>query len=98
MTRPFARKPRKVKEPPVPVTYEESDAVRHVAERLIRLFPARFGWTTNFRIGYQPLNATAQEALVAHELCHGEMTEKGTLRVVPHDLEEFRFVVAQWGP
>lgn len=43
------------------------------------------------------LDATQQEALVAHELCHGSMSEKGALRVEKHDLEEFRFVVAQWG-
>jgi hypothetical protein len=143
------RRSRTPKEPPVPVTYEESDAVRRVAERIIRLFPGRFGWTTNFRIGYvferggrpradakldfaarfikvpplwhglqgfdavalvkvwfwdgypalgfTALSAEQQEALIAHVLCHGEMTEKGALRVVPHDLEEFRWVVANYG-
>lgn len=43
------------------------------------------------------LAAEQQEALVAHELCHGSMSERGALRVEKHDLEEFRFVVAQWG-
>jgi len=47
--------------------------------------------------GWGQLNAEQQEALVAHELCHGSMSEKGALRVEKHDLEEFRFVVAQWG-
>jgi hypothetical protein len=47
--------------------------------------------------GWSRLNAEQQEALVAHELCHGSMSEKGALRVEKHDLEEFRFVVAQWG-
>lgn len=138
MPRPFSiRKPR---EPKVPVTYEESPAIKSVAERLIRLYPVQFGWTANFKIGYvvirglklnldkkEPwgkfkkvpplyrgltnldavveivgagwdrLNAEQQEALVAHELCHGSMSEKGALRLEKHDLEEFRFVVAQWG-
>ena len=132
---------RKPKEPRVPLTYEESDVVRDVAGRLIRLFPAAFGWTTNFKLGYllvhgsrrgsdrrldamakfrkvppvyhgitgydavvevhewawNELTAEQQEAIVSHELCHGEMTEKGTLRIVRHDLEEFAWVVRQYG-
>jgi hypothetical protein len=44
-----------------------------------------------------PLTAEQQEALVAHELCHGSMSEKGTLRVERHDLEEFVFVVREYG-
>ena len=44
------------------------------------------------------LGPTEQEALVAHELCHGSMSEKGALRVVKHDLEEFGFVVRKYGP
>lgn len=47
--------------------------------------------------GWSRLNAEQQEALIAHELCHGSMSEKGALRLEKHDLEEFRFVVAQWG-
>lgn len=47
--------------------------------------------------GWNRLAAEQQEALVAHELCHGSMSERGALRVEKHDLEEFRFVVAQWG-
>ncbi len=47
--------------------------------------------------GWQRLAAEQQEALVAHELCHGSMSERGALRIEKHDLEEFRFVVAQWG-
>ena len=43
------------------------------------------------------LGAAEQEALVAHELCHGSMSEKGALRVVKHDLEEFGFVVRKYG-
>jgi hypothetical protein len=43
------------------------------------------------------LNAEGQEALVAHELCHGTMSDKGALRVVKHDLTEFHFVVGQYG-
>jgi hypothetical protein len=47
--------------------------------------------------GWSKLNAEQQEALIAHELCHGSMSERGALRVEKHDLEECRFVVAQWG-
>jgi hypothetical protein len=43
------------------------------------------------------LGSSEQEALVAHELCHGEMSAKGSLRVVKHDLEEFNFVVRKYG-
>ena len=43
------------------------------------------------------LTAEGQEALVAHELCHGTMSDRGTLRVVKHDLTEFHFVVGQYG-
>ena len=43
------------------------------------------------------LGPAEQEALVAHELCHGSMSEKGALRVVKHDLEEFGFVVRKYG-
>jgi predicted metallopeptidase len=44
------------------------------------------------------LNASQQEALITHELCHGSMSEKGALRVMKHDLEEFGFVVRKYGP
>lgn len=138
---PRPRRLHAPKDPPKPVVYEESGVVAEVAHRLIRLFPAAFGWTANFRIGYvmvsgarrkadrefdhmakfrkvpplyhgltdfdavvevkdvywHELNAEQQEALVAHELCHGAMSDKGALRVVPHDLTEFRFVVRHWG-
>jgi len=46
---------------------------------------------------WRNLAADQQEALVAHELCHGSMSEKGALRVVKHDLEEFGFVVRKYG-
>jgi Putative phage metallopeptidase len=136
----MVRRPRASKEIKVPVVYEESSEIKHVAERLIRLYPVQFGWVANFKIGFvivrglklnldkrEPwgkfkkvpplyrgltgldavvelvedgwhrLAAEQQEALVAHELCHGSMSERGALRVEKHDLEEFRFVVAQWG-
>lgn len=137
----MARRPRAPKAPPVPVVYEESPEVAIVANRLIRFFPAKFGWTSNFNLGYvmvtgskrrddrrfdamakfrktpplyhglsgfdavievrdwawAGLNAEQQEALVAHELCHGSMSEKGSLRVERHDLEEFLFVARQYG-
>ncbi len=46
---------------------------------------------------WDALAAEEQEALVAHELCHGSMSERGTLRVEKHDLTEFHFVVGQYG-
>ena len=136
----MVRRARKPREPRARVTYEESDVVREVAHRLVRVYPAHFGWINSFAIGYvmvhgsrrregeidvaakfrkvppvyhgitgydavvevhewawTELAAEQQEALIAHELCHGEMTEKGTLRVVKHDLAEFRWVVANYG-
>jgi hypothetical protein len=43
------------------------------------------------------LGPAEQEALIAHELCHGSMSDKGMLRVEKHDLEEFGFVVRKYG-
>ena len=43
------------------------------------------------------LDPSEQEALIAHELCHGEMSDKGAIRVMKHDLEEFNFVVRKYG-
>jgi hypothetical protein len=135
------RRPRKVKEPAAPVVYSESADISEIAHRLIRLYPMRFGWTTNFQLGYvmvqgarpkpdaerdymgkfrkvpplyhglvgfdavieikeiywRELDAVEREALVAHELCHGEMSDRGALRVVKHDLTEFHWVVRQYG-
>ena len=39
-----------------------------------------------------------REALIAHELSHFGTTEKGDLRIEPHDLEEFAFVARHYGP
>lgn len=46
---------------------------------------------------WRRLAAEQQEALVTHVLCHGSMSDKGALRVVKHDLEEFGFVVRKYG-
>jgi hypothetical protein len=35
------------------------------------------------------LGPAEQEALIAHELCHGEMSDKGAVRIMKHDLEEY---------
>lgn len=43
------------------------------------------------------LDASGQEALVAHELSHGMMSERGAIKVLKHDLEEFGFVVRHYG-
>lgn len=140
MARPF-RRPRKEKEPAVPVVYELSSDIASVMSRLVRLNPVQFGWTNNFKIGcvivrggkpkvdggcvilarfakappvwhgiagydalvivqdwaWSRLGADGQEALVTHELCHGSMSDKGALRLVKHDLEEFGFVVRKYG-
>lgn len=44
------------------------------------------------------LAADGKLALVAHELCHGSMSEKGALRLEKHDLSEFHFVARTYGP
>lgn len=135
-------RPRRVtsKAPKIELVYEHSSALEREIAELVTQFPARFGWTKNFRLagvivrggkpgatrtdvigrfrktppvyhgltGYDAVvevagwwwdSATLEQrsALVAHELCHGDMSEKGTLRLVKHDLEEFVFVVRQWG-
>lgn len=46
---------------------------------------------------WRSLTSIQREALIAHELCHPFVTEKGTLKLLTHDLEEFAFVAAQYG-
>jgi hypothetical protein len=58
------------------------------------------GYDAIFRVeewAWRRLGPAEQEALVAHLLCHGEMSDKGAVRVVKHDLEEFGFVVRKYG-
>ena len=43
------------------------------------------------------LDTRQREALTAHELCHVSVTEKGTVKLLPHDLEEFAWVARQYG-
>ena len=38
-----------------------------------------------------------REALVLHELCHIDRTEKGAVKLRKHDVEEFTVVVAEYG-
>ncbi len=40
----------------------------------------------------------AAEALSAHELTHLSVTEKGTVKLVKHDVEDFSWVVREYGP
>jgi hypothetical protein len=47
---------------------------------------------------WRALEPRQREALVAHELCHAFVTEKGTVKLLKHDLEEFHWVVRQYGP
>jgi hypothetical protein len=46
----------------------------------------------------EALEPRAFEALAAHEACHAFVTEKGTVKLLKHDLEEFHWVVRQYGP
>jgi hypothetical protein len=47
---------------------------------------------------WRDLTAEQRIALVDHELCHcGEDVDKGTLAVIPHDVEEFVGVVSRHG-
>lgn len=43
------------------------------------------------------LDARQREALTAHELCHVGVTEKGSVKLFRHDLEEFAWVARQYG-
>ncbi|HYI67111.1 MAG TPA: putative metallopeptidase [Candidatus Limnocylindrales bacterium] len=47
---------------------------------------------------WKRLSPTQREALTAHELCHPFITEKGTLKLLKHDLEEFSWVARHYGP
>ena len=51
-----------------------------------------------WRAVWTELEPRQREALVAHELCHVFVTDKGSLKLQPHDLEEFSWVVRQYGP
>lgn len=47
---------------------------------------------------WQVLTDKHREALVLHELLHlGQNEKSGALEIVPHDVEEFSFVVRQYG-
>jgi hypothetical protein len=133
---------RNPREPRPPITFEDSPAIREAADRLVRQYPAHFGWLTNFKVGYirvegsrkrqssnidvgakfrkvtgvyhgiTGLDAVVEihgwawkdaqddgtaEALDAHVLCHGDMTEKGALVTVQHEIGDFRWMVANYG-
>lgn len=50
------------------------------------------------KVVWEQLPEQAREALLAHELCHFEVNEeKGTLGTMGHDIEEFGFVVGEYG-
>jgi hypothetical protein len=74
-----------------------------VLARFVKVAPLWHGLTAYDAIirveewAWTRLSASQQEALVSHELCHGSMSEKGALRVMKHDLEEFGFVVRKYG-
>jgi hypothetical protein len=46
---------------------------------------------------WRHLSAEQREALVAHQLSHGVVTEKGALTVARHDLEDFAWVARNYG-
>jgi predicted metallopeptidase len=46
---------------------------------------------------WQHYDASQREALVAHELSHLGVSEKGTLRLEHHDLEEFAWIARHYG-
>lgn len=75
----------------------------HILARFVKAPPLWHGLTGYDAIvrvegwAWARLDASGQEALVAHELSHGQMSDKGTLRVLKHDLEEFAFVVRHYG-
>lgn len=47
---------------------------------------------------WQVLSEERREALMLHELLHyGQNEDSGALETVPHDIEEFGFVVAEYG-
>lgn len=47
---------------------------------------------------WRVLNEDQRKALIAHQLTHGQTTEKGALIYVRHDLEDFAWVARQYGP
>lgn len=50
------------------------------------------------KVVWDRLPEKGREALVAHELCHFDVNEeKGTLGTMGHDIEEFGFVVSEYG-
>jgi predicted metallopeptidase len=46
---------------------------------------------------WQRFDARQREAIVLHELLHLEVTDKGTIKIADHDVEEFGMVVALYG-
>lgn len=44
------------------------------------------------------LSPREREALIAHELCHLDVTDTGKLKVRKHDLEEFAWIARRYGP
>jgi hypothetical protein len=47
---------------------------------------------------WRVLNEDQRRALIAHQLTHGSVTEKGRLIYIRHDLEDFAWVARQYGP
>lgn len=48
-------------------------------------------------MAWRHLTAGQRAALVAHELCHIGMTDKGALTMLEHDIEEFAWVARRYG-
>lgn len=47
---------------------------------------------------WKVIDPKQREALLAHQLSHGLVTEKGALAIQKHDVEDFAFVARHWGP
>lgn len=52
-------------------------------------------WAWDF--WWKTFNERQREALVLHELCHIDRTEKGAVKLRKHDVEEFTAVVHEYG-
>ncbi|HYI66343.1 MAG TPA: putative metallopeptidase [Candidatus Limnocylindrales bacterium] len=47
---------------------------------------------------WKVLNEDQRRALIAHQLTHGQTTEKGALIYIKHDVEDFAWVARNFGP
>lgn len=48
-------------------------------------------------MAWRRLSSAGRHALLAHELCHIGLTDKGTVTLLDHDIEEFAWVARRYG-